>query len=300
MDIQHIRYFLAVAEHRSFSKAAQALYVTQPILTRCVKNLEKELGTSLIVRSTKTFTLTDAGQVLVTYGSSLLQQHRDIYRRIEDVVDPQNGEVHISSPGVLLDMYFPKLVTEFRQLHPGVRITAAESGTKTVVRDVLQGNADLGLVMLPLSDTQFLDVYPIVQDEVHVIVRRDHPFAKEAFVHIGQLKELDIITYDHSNTLYHTFSRMCSEQGFIPSIVFQSMMPGFILDTLCYGSCVGVLPAPMLRRFPKEELVNIPLLPHFPWQIAIITKKGRYLSHAAESFLAFCREHLQKTPSAPL
>ena len=78
MDIQHIRYFLAIAEHQSFSKAAQALYVTQPILTRCVKNLEKELGTPLIVRSTKSFSLTEAGQALVTHGTALLQQHRDI------------------------------------------------------------------------------------------------------------------------------------------------------------------------------------------------------------------------------
>lgn len=292
MDIQHIRYFLAIAEHQSFSKAAQALYVTQPILTRCVKNLEKELGTPLIVRSTKSFSLTDAGQALVTHGTALLQQHRDIYRRIADIADSGSGEIHIASPGVLLDMYFPKLVTQYRQLHPGVRITAAESGTKTVVRDVLSGRADMGLVMLPLTDTEALDIYPIVQNEVHVIVHRDHPLAKEAFVRIAQLKDLDIITYDQSNTLFHIFTRMCREQGFTPSIVYQSMMPGFILDTLSYGGCVGVLPAPMLQRFERAELVSIPLLPHFPWEIAMITKKDRYLSHAAESFLAFCKDFL--------
>ena len=300
MDIQHIRYFLAVAEHQSFSKAAQALYVTQPILTRCVKNLEKELGTPLIVRSTKSFSLTDAGQALVTHGTALLQQHRDIYRRIADIADSGSGEIHIASPGVLLDMYFPKLVTQYRQLHPGVRITAAESGTKTVVRDVLSGRADMGLVMLPLTDTEALDIYPIVQNEVHVIVHRDHPLAKEAFVRIAQLKDLDIITYDQSNTLFHIFTRMCREQGFTPSIVYQSMMPGFILDTLSYGGCVGVLPAPMLQRFERAELVSIPLLPHFPWEIAMITKKDRYLSHAAESFLIFCKEYLQKMPPAPV
>ena len=300
MDIQHIRYFLAVAEHRSFSKAAQALYVTQPILTRCVKALEKELGTPLILRSTKSFALTDAGQILVTHGTALLQQHKDLYRRIEDTVEPQGGEIHISSPGVLLDMYFPKLVTEYRQLHPGVRITAAESGTKTVVRDVLSGNSDLGLVMLPLIDEDPLNIYPILHDEVHVVVHRDHPLAAESIIHIHQLKGLDIITYDQSNTLFHTFSRMCNEQGFTPSIVFQSMMPGFILDTLSYGSCVGVLPAPMLQRFPKAELVSIPLLPQFPWEIAMITRKDRYLSRATESFLDFCKEHLQRMSVAPL
>jgi len=294
MDIQHIRYFLAITEHQSFSKAAQALYVTQPILTRCVKNLEKELGTPLIVRSTKSFSLTDAGQALVTHGTALLQQHRDIYRRIADIADSGSAEIHIASPGVLLDMYFPKLVTQYRQLHPGVRITAAESGTKTVVRDVLSGRADMGLVMLPLTDTEALDIYPIVQNEVHVIVHRDHPLAKEAFVRIAQLKDLDIITYDQSNTLFHIFTRMCREQGFTPSIVYQSMMPGFILDTLSFGNCVGVFPAPMLRQSPRPELVSIPLRPHFPWQIAIITKTGRYISKATESFLAFTRDFFPK------
>lgn len=127
-----------------------------------------------------------------------------------------------------------------------------------------------------------------------MIVHRDHPLAKEAFVRIAQLKDLDIITYDQSNTLFHIFTRMCREQGFTPSIVYQSMMPGFILDTLSYGSCVGVLPAPMLQRFERAELVSIPLLPHFPWEIAMITKKDRYLSHAAESFLAFCKDYLSE------
>ena len=293
MDIQQIRYFLAIAKYQSFTKAADALFVTQPILTRCVKNLEKELGAPLILRSTKTFALTDVGQTLVRCGTELLQQHQDIYRNIQDVIHAEAGEIHLSSPGVLLDMYFPKLVTEYRRQHPNTRITVQESGTRTVVRDVLEGSADVGIVMLPLEDPQNLQVFPIVRDEVHVFVRQEHPLAKESVVHIQQLKDLDIITYNHNTTLYNTFLQMCHEQGFSPRIVFQCMMPSFILDTLTYGSCVGVLPAPMLQRFKRQDLVSIPLLPHFPWEIAMITQKDRYLSHAAEGFLNFSREFIK-------
>lgn len=289
MDIQHIRYFLEVAKCQSFSGAARQLYVTQPILTRCVKNLEKELGVQLIQRSTKQFALTDAGRLLVDSGTALLQQHNDIYRQMEDMAQGRSGEIRISSPGTLLDMYFPKLVTQYRSAHPGVRITIRENGTRTVVREVLDGTADIGLVMLPLEQTEQLQILPMVQDEVHVLLRRDHPLAGQTHIHVSQLAGQDIITYDRSNTLHHTFVSMCRDHGFSPAIVYQSMMPGFILDTLSFGQCVGVFPAPMLCQSPRPELVSIPLRPRFPWQIAIITKEGRYRSKAAEHFLDFTR-----------
>lgn len=294
MDIQHIRYFLAVAKHQSFSKAAEELYVTQPILTRCVKNMEKELGVQLIERSTKHFALTEAGQLLMTQGNQLLQQHRDIYRQIADLAGGLAGELRISGPGVLLDMYFPQLVSQFRKVHPGVRITIRERGSLSVVQDVLEGGADIGLVMLPLTNAENLQIVPIVEDEIHVLVHRDHPLAKEPSIHIRQLKGLDLITYNQSTTLYHAFEKLCQQEGFSPVIAYQSMMPGFILDILSYGDCVGVFPAPMLQQADRPELVSIPLVPQFPWQIAMVTKKGRYVSSAAESFLSFTQSFLSQ------
>lgn len=298
MDIQHIRYFLAVTRHQSFSKAARELFVTQPILSRCIRNLEQELGVALIIRSTKAFQLTDAGKTLAVHGSELLQQYDDLYRRIQDVVDSQTGEICISSPGVLLDMYFPKLVTEYRQRHPGIRITVQEKGSRSVVNDVLDGTADIGLVMLPLEDEENLHIFPIVRDSIHVFVHRDHPFAKEDAIPISRLQGQDIITHSQSNTLYLTFLKMCHESGFSPNIAFQSMMPRFIMDTLSYSACVGIFPAPMLQQYQNRDVISIPLLPHFPWEIAMITKKTRYTSFAAASFLRFSQEFLADIPSA--
>ena len=294
MDIQHIRYFLAVAKHQSFSKAAEALFVTQPILTRCIKNLEKELGAQLIQRSTKHFALTEAGELLQRSGAAIVQQHQDIYRQMADLAGGQLGELRISGPGVLLDMYFPALVAQYRKNHPGVRITIRESGTRTVVQEVLDGAADIGLVMLPLAEAAELEVFPIVKDQIHVILHRDHPLAKKSFIHIKQLEHQDIITYNQSTTLYHTLDKLCKEQGFTPTIACQSMMPGFILDTLSCGDWVGVFPAPMLQKSPRPELVGIPLEPQMPWQIAMITKKGRYVSNAADNFLKFSQDFLSQ------
>lgn len=292
MDIQHIKYFLEIVRCESFSKAAEHLYVTQPILSRCIKNLEKELRVSLINRSTKSFALTDAGEALYAYGSKLIEEHQDIYRHIQDIRDSKIGELHISSPGVLMDMYFPRLVTEYRKQYPGIRISISERGSRSTEKDILDGSADIGLVMLPLENPQNVNVFPIIRDEVCVLVRKEHDFAKEKYIHIKQLQDVEIITYNQSNTLYHTFLRMCQEEGFLPNITYQSMMPNFILDVISYGDCIGVLPGPMLRQFQTEQLVSVPIRPHFPWEIAMITKKERYLPNAVNSFLNFSQQFL--------
>ena len=289
MDIQQIRYFLAVARYESFSKAAQKLFVTQPILTRCVKNLEQELGLPLIVRTTRSFALTDAGRTLAEHGSRLVQQQEDLCRRMEDLKQVRSGDLRLSSPGPLLDLYFPKLVTGYHAIHPGIRIHIRESGSRPVAQDVLDGSADMGVVMLPLEDADDLHVFPILTDAVHAVVPKDHPFATETELPISKLRGVELITYDKSNTLHHAFYELCRREGFSPAIAYQSMMPNFILDTIALGSCVGVLPRPMVGLGADRGLVSIPLTPHFPWEIALITAKDRYLSCAAADFLAYAK-----------
>jgi len=299
MDIQHIKYFLAVAEAESFSRAAEKLYVTQPILSRCIRNLEEELGAPLIIRSSRSFALTDTGKVLYQYGSRLVEQYQDIYRRIQDIQSAEVGEVRIVCPGVLLDMYFPKLISQYQKEYPNIKITIQERESRPTAATVLNGGADLGLVMLPVESQTEMNVYPIITDEVQVVVPETHPFAKKAFVHIRELQDVNIITYNSNATLHNTFLQLCQDHGFSPNLACQSLMPNFILDMISYGRCIGVIPAPMCKQFQAEGLVSVPIRPKFPWVIAIITKKDHYLSHAAQGFLTFAQKHFQDIHQSP-
>ena len=299
MDIQHIKYFLAVAEYQSFSRAAEKLYVTQPILSRCIRNMEEELGTPLILRSSRSFALTDTGKVLYQHGARLVEQYQDIYRRIQDIRSAEEGEVRIVCPGVLLDMYFPELITQYQKEHPNIKITIRERESKPTAATVLSGDADWGLVMVPVENQADLNIYPVITDEVQVVVPEAHPFAKKPFVHIRDLQDVNIITYNSSATLHNTFLQLCQEQGFSPTLTCQSLMPNFILEMISYGRCIGVIPAPVCRQFRSEGLVSVPIRPSFPWVIAIITKKGHYISHAAQSFLSFAQHYFQQLHREP-
>lgn len=298
MDIQHIKYFLAVVECQSFSRAAEKLYVTQPILSRCIHNMEEELGSPLIIRS-RSFALTDIGTVLYQYGAQLVEQHQDIYRRIQDIRSAKEGEVRIVCPGVLLDMYFPKLITQYQKEHPNIKITIHERESRPTAATILSGDADLGLVMIPVENQADLNIYPVITDEVQVVVPEAHSFAKKPFVHIRDLQDVNIITYNSNATLHNTFLQLCQDHGFFPNLACQSLMPNFILEMISYGRCIGVIPAPMCKQFQSKGLVSVPIRPKFPWVIALITKKDHYISHAAQSFLSFAQNHFQQLRQTP-
>ncbi len=300
MDIQHLKYFVAVAEQKNFTRAAEQLFISQPMLTRCVKALESELGVRLIERTSKSFRLTDSGQALLFRARQLLSQYDDMLGQLTDIKQGKVGEVRISSPGVLLDMYFPQLLSSFRQQCPGIDISIVEEGSKLTVTSVLNGSADLGLVMLPVENMSELDIIPAVSDEVWLMVRRDHPFAAKPVVHIRELCGQELITYSRTSILHDTLLHLCADEGFVPRIVCKSLMPIFATQMISLNNCVGVFPRPIITRYQTEDQAAVRLEPRFPWQIAVILKKGRYRSFAATQLIQFMKTYFQALSSGDM
>ena len=107
MEIQQLKHFVEVVRQQSFTKAAAQLFVTQPMLTRSIKHLEEELNVRLIERTSKSFYLTDAGRILYDRVQDFLLQYDDLFLTMADVRSVRTGEVRLSIPGVLLEVYFP-------------------------------------------------------------------------------------------------------------------------------------------------------------------------------------------------
>ena len=300
MDIQHLKYFVEIAGQQSFTRAAEQLFITQPMLTRCIKSLEAELEVKLIERTSKSFRLTDAGEMLYAQANALLERYQDLFRTIDDVKQSKVGQVRISSPGVLLDMYFPPLLTRFRQENPGIDISIVEEGSKLTAQSVMSGDVDIGLVMLPVQSMDQMEVIPVVSDEVCLLLRQDHPFASRSVIRICELRDMDIITYSDTATLHDSFVQMCQQQGFQPKIAYKSLMPIFAVEMVSLGSCVGIFPYPMIRRYQTDSLTTVRLDPKFKWKIAMVLKKDRYQSFATVRLVEFIRQYFQALRPAAL
>lgn len=293
MDIQHLKYFVQVIKDQSFTKAAEKLVVTQPMLSRVISQLEKELDVKLIERTSKHFKTTDAGEILYQQALKVLQSHSDIYHYINDMKSAKSGEVSISIPGVLLDVYFPPLLFEFHQKHPHVKLNIIEEGSKLTGQSVLSDQVDLGFVMLPVRNASKLTSRIITTSICHVLVNKDHHFAQRSTpIHTSELVNERIITFSKTATLHDAFIRHCEQEGFEPNIVYKTLMPNFIFDMVHLGLCIGILPYPVVKRFIFEGLLSIVLEPKIIWEIAVINKKDNYLSFAARKFLAFVEEYV--------
>lgn len=291
MEIQQLKYFVEVVRQQSFTKAAAQLFVTQPMLTRSIKHLEEELNVRLIERTSKSFYLTDAGRILYDRALDFLLQYDDLFQTMDDVRSVRVGEVRLSIPGVLLDVYFPPLLTRFHRHFPGIDISVVEEGSKLTAASVGSGRADLGLVMLPVDEPYRFESKTLISNVCQLAVSRHHPFAKMSQVHIKDLKDETILTFSETATLHDTFIRMCGECGFAPRIAYKSLMTRFSLKMVGMQQCIAVLPLPILQPDLCEELVTVPLVPVIPWEIAIIRRREGYRSFAANQLFSHICDH---------
>ena len=317
MDIQHLKYFVEVVRQESFTRAAAQLFVTQPMLTRSIKQLEESLNVLLIERTSKSFRLTDAGRVLYERAQEFLMQYEAIFQTMADVRSVKTGEVRLSIPGVLLDMYFPELFASFHRQYPGIDISLVEEGTlvvalgtydrlfekamsnvveveegsKLTAASVGLGKADLGLVMLPVEEPSRFESHLLVSDVCQLVVSREHPFAQMPGVHIRELRGETILTFSETATLHDTFIQMCGEQGFAPRIAYKSLMPGFSFKMVAMQQCIALLPLPLILHGMCDKLVTVPLEPRIVWDIAIIRRRQGYHSFAAAQLFDHIRAH---------
>lgn len=287
MDIQQLRYFVEIAQNKSFTRAAEQPYITQPMLTRVIKQLEQELNAKLIERTSKSFRLTDVGEAFYLQAQDLLVRYSDLYRTINDVKSIQSGEVRLSTPGVLLDMYFAPLLVQFRKKFPGIDINILEEGSKLVARAVLSNRVDLGMVMLPVERSSQLETTVVVRDQVRLMVGKGHRLAGCGRVHIRELKDERIVTFGDTATLHEQFIRLCEEHCFYPHIAYKSLMPYFTAELLASSDCVAVLPGPVIQRYLTDQLTMVSLEQDFPWEIAVIHRKECYQSYASTKLREF-------------
>lgn len=287
MDIQYLRYYVEIINNRSFTKSAEKLMVTQPMLTRVVKLLEEELNTTLIERSSKIFHVTDTGMELYKRALELLSCHDDIYRSIGDIKDVKSGKIRLSIPGVILDAYFPELLRRFYEMYPSVEISVIEEGSKLTVKSVLNHDVDLGMVMLPIKKHDSLEIINIWKSTCQWVAVNTHPLAEKSSVRLEELKDERFITFSDTATLHDFFIANCERQGFIPKIVYKSLMPNFVFDMVSYNLCSAIMPRPVIRKYARPDIAAVPLDTEFPWEIALIFNRERYQSYATKQLLDF-------------
>jgi len=287
MDLQQLKYFVEVARQKSFTKASHILLVSQPSISKLIKNLEDELKVTLLDRSERKIELTDVGRIVYEQALKIIQSVEDVYSSVDELVHMEKGTIHMGlmpSIGVLL---FPKILAGFKSKYPQIDIDMVQYSAKQLTRKVKQGEIDLGVTVMPV-DTELFEIIPLLSEELVVIVDNEHWLVEKESVHLSELKHESFILLTEDYVLHDVVKRACVQSGFEPKIAFKSSLWDIMGEMVATQVGISIIPRSMVSRFNNENVHAISIsYPSIDWEVVLIYKKNKYLSFAARAFIKY-------------
>lgn len=286
MELRQLVYFLEAAKRKSFTKASEALHISQPALSKMIKSLEEELDMTLIVRSNKTSELTDGGLIVMAYAQKIISQLDEMTKTLNDLTSLNRGSISIGIPPIIGSLYFPSLMADFHKMYPNISINITEYGGAKVVKSVEEGEFELGVAVLPIDENEF-NIYPIVEDQMKLVIHHNHPLANRDPIQLRDLKDEEFIFYHEDFALHDIMWKNFIREGFEPKILFKSSQWDLMTEMVGANLGVTILPESICKRIENKQVKIINIEPKIPWNLAVITKKDKYISYATKRFIEF-------------
>ncbi|MDD2091171.1 LysR substrate-binding domain-containing protein [Pseudomonas guariconensis] len=290
LKIAQLRYFVLVAELKSFHAAARQAFRTQPAISLAVRELEQKLGQALVEKGGGRVELTPFGEHCLPLFRGLIEHHDRIAREATLLARHEIGQVSIATVPSVASRLLPGPLARFVAEHPNVQVSIQDGTAESVQQLLTKGQVDFGISSLWMEDEQ-IEFTPIAHDQVGVVCRADHSLVQVGqALHWSQLQGLPMIGNGTSRLLEGTDAACLLEH----SRLFVSNMISLIA---MLEEGVGISTLPYLA-FPleNEKLAFLPLAaPKVERQIGMLTRKGRSLSPAAGALMAFLQAQL---PSA--
>lgn len=284
MDIRQLRMLVEVVRHDGFSAAAEAVFATQPTISKAIRQLEDELGEVLLQRSRNGVRLTPAGQIVYRRALALLGEREDMLRELEELRDLQRGELHLGLASLGSDILFAPVFARFRQLHPQIELRVLERGSEALEESLRAGEIELAASLLPVADD--LDWQPVRTEPLVALLPRQHPLAGSATLQLQDLAEVPFVLFEKGFLLNRHIIQACQVRGFSPREVTRSGQPDFIVALVAAGLGVALLPRMIANARPRADVVIVPLdEPELDWKMVLAWRRGGYLSAAAQAWL---------------
>lgn len=286
MELRQLRIFVEVAKHKSITKAAESMHISQPALSQAIMALEEELGMILIIRTNKTSDLTDAGKVVLEYALKMNVLQDEMKRTLNDMTNLTRGQLNIGLPPFIGSLFFPKVMAKFHHAYPNIELNITEYGGARVVKSIEEGEFELGVAVLPIDEQQF-HVYPIVEEEMKLLVYKHHRLASRSEVDLKELMDEEFIFYHEEFALNKIMRNYFIAAGFMPKILFKSSQWDLMTEMVSENLGITILPKSICNRAIKKDIKIIDLKQTILWSLAVITKKDRYTSNAGRTFIDF-------------
>lgn len=302
MTIKQLTYLLEISKRGSLSKAAQSLYVTQPNITKAIKELESELNTTLFYRNTKSKTIifTPDGMKLLWYAKSLTEQFNIIENIFIRKSEPDYQNFSIST------QYYSFVVASFikfinERMEENFEFSLREGKTYEVVEDVRTQKSNLGILFISEEGQPFIKNYLEAKNiefsllkrfDPHIFVRKDHPLAKNKNISLENLKNYPIILFEQEADAVNFYKELLNLKNY--NKIIKVTDRGTIYNIIQHTDAYNIGTGNIIKEIGNSDIVTIPILDNIPKiDVGWIKLKNVEMNENMKLFIEFCKEYVK-------
>ena len=293
MDVRVLKYFLAVAREGNFTKAADAVYVTQPTLSRQIMDLEDQLGTELLIRGKRQVALTAAGLLFQQRAQEIVDLVEKAERDMAEQNEVLGGMVAIGCVETSASNLLPDALEAFIKLHPKVQYDIFTGNGDFIKDKIDSGHVDMGILVEPVEVAKYEFIKIPFYDTWGVVMRKDDPLAKKASIRFQDLVGLPIfishrrIVADEMESWFGKLAKKMNVLGYHNLFSNTTLL-------IERGLCYSITGSGAFSIRPNDKLTFVPLTPERKSGHVIAWKKNRLFSPAASLFLEYIRSTYQE------
>jgi DNA-binding transcriptional LysR family regulator len=263
MELRYLRYFVAVAERRNFTRAAADLHVAQPAISQQIKALEDELEVILLLRNKRSVSLTAAGEIFLAEAREILARAELAKHHTRQAARGEVGSLSIACFSSATSGFLPELIQRYRAEYPAVRIRLAEMTPEQQINAFDKEEIDIGFTRpLPQARSKEFTQDLVYQDRILVALPTSHPLANRRDLTLEKLSNEDFVLFARSEApaLVEKMMLLCADAGFVPRILSEPLMMQTVLMCVAAGVGVSLVPG-CVRNFQQPGVILVPLKP---------------------------------------
>ena len=294
LNFHQLHVFHAVATHLSFSRAAEALEISQPAVSIQVQELEKSLGVTLFHRRPRALRITEEGEIVFAYSQQIFSLSNKMVATVQEMQDLETGHLTLGASTTPGEFVLPLAVGQFRRLHPGIRVELVISNTRSIIQRILNREIDLGMVGdRGEGHSDELEMVDYVDDEIVLVASPDHPLAGLRGVPPAQAVEHGLIVREEGSATRQVAERLFRSLGAEPRVELELGSNQAVKQAAGAGGGIGVISRLGIVAEIKAGMLII--LDVEGWvcrrPLILVHPKDRYLSPAQRAFREFLIEN---------
>jgi len=285
MDLHQLKYFQALANIGSVTKAAIELSLSQPALSRSVSRLEEEIGALLFERKSRGVVLNRYGEIFLGHVNRALSEIAEAKQEINNMVDPSHGTIFLSFIQPLGSSFVPELISAFQKYEPGIKFHLTQDTTNKILEQIEDAEIDVGFCT-PQEAIDDMSSFTLMKKELFLIVNKDHILAGREQVDLCEVANEQFVLYKPENVLHDVVERLCNEVGFHPIMSLEAFEERTVAGLV--GANFGVALIPFVPGLDMDKISLIRVREPFCFiEIKMVWRTNGYMTPPVEHFKTY-------------